>query len=118
MKRVLLVEDEERIARFIEKGLLKYGYQLTVVADGQQALAHASRQTYDIILLDLGLPTISGWTVLETWRCQELATPIIVITAFVDQGDRALALGAKAFMGKPFQFSELLATIRCNLPQR
>lgn len=117
MKRVLLVEDEERIARFIEKGLLKYGYAPTVVTDGRQALEQVERESYDIILLDLGLPIINGWAVLQTLRGQGLTLPIIVITALVDQGDRALGAGANDFISKPFPFSELLRAIERNLTE-
>lgn len=115
MTRVLLVEDEKRIARFIEKGLLKYGYHPTVVEDGQQALEQINREPYDIILLDLGLPIINGWTVLQTLRRQGVTLPIIVITALIDQGNRAMASGANAFIGKPFKFSELIVTIQRSL---
>ncbi len=115
MTRVLLVEDEKKIARFIEKGLLKYGYHPTVVEDGQQALEQINSDSYDILLLDLGLPIINGWTVLQTLRRQGFTLPIIVITALIDQGDRAMASGANAFIGKPFQFSELIVTIQRNL---
>ncbi|WP_299413576.1 response regulator [Acaryochloris sp. IP29b_bin.148] len=117
MKRVLLVEDEERIARFVEKGLLQYGYTPTIVTDGQQALEQIYRAVYDIVLLDLGLPVVDGWTVLKTLRAQGLTVPIIVITALVDQGDLVLASGANDFIGKPFQFSELLGMIERILPQ-
>lgn len=117
MKRVLLVEDEERIARFVEKGLLKHGYQSIVATDGQQALAQANLEAFDIVLLDLGLPIISGWTVLQTLRRQGFIAPIIVISAFVDQDELALASGANDFISKPFQFSELLKIIQRNLTE-
>ncbi|ABW31316.1 response regulator transcription factor [Acaryochloris marina] len=115
MKRVLLVEDEERIARFVEKGLLKHGYQSTLVTDGQQALDQANLEAFDVVLLDLGLPIISGWTVLQTLRQRGFTVPIIVITAFVDQDELALASGATDFISKPFQFSELIETIQRHL---
>ncbi|WP_299491711.1 response regulator transcription factor [Acaryochloris sp. IP29b_bin.137] len=114
MKRVLLVEDEERIARFITKGLLKYGFNLTVVSDGQQALEQVDQDAYDVILLDLGLPLVSGLTVLQTLREQGYSPPIIVITALVDQEEISLAAGATDFIAKPFSFSELLKTINRN----
>lgn len=117
MKRVLLVEDEERIARFVEKGLLKHGYHATIATDGQQALEQADLGTFDIVLLDLGLPIISGWTVLQTLRRQGFTAPIIVITAFVDQDELALASGANDFVSKPFQFSELLEIIQRHLTE-
>lgn len=111
MKRVLLVEDEERIARFVTKGLLKYGFKLTVVTNGQQALEQVTQESYDVILLDLGLPVVSGWTVLRTLREQGCSLPIIVITALADQDDSVFVAGATDFIAKPFQFSQLLATI-------
>lgn len=111
MKRVLLVEDEERIARFIAKGLLKYGFTPTVVNDGQQALEQFALAGYDVILLDLGLPVISGLTVLRTLREQGYSLPVIVITALVDQEEIALAAGATDFIAKPFSFSDLLNKI-------
>lgn len=114
-QRVLLVEDEDRIARFIEKGLLKHGYSLTIVTDGQQALEQIYHNTYDLVLLDLGLPTISGRAVLQTLRQQGFTLPIIVITACIDKKNLALGLGANAFIDKPFRFSELLEVIQSSL---
>lgn len=112
MTRVLLVEDEDRIARFIEKGLLKHGYYPTIVTDGQQALDEIYHGSHDLVLLDLGLPTISGREVLQTVRQQGFKLPIIVITAYSDKKNIALGLGANDFIDKPFRFSELLRVIQ------
>lgn len=118
MQRILLVEDEERIARFIEKGLRKYGYCPTIVTDGQQALDQIYHKSYDLVLLDLGLPTISGRMVLQTLRQQGFTLPIVVITAFVDRKNLVLGLGANGFIDKPFRFSELLEVIQRNLTKK
>lgn len=115
MTRVLLVEDENLIAQFIEKGLLRYGYSPTSVSDGQQALEEIYSKSYDLVLLDLGLPTISGREVLQTLRQRGFTLPIIVITAYSEKKNIALGLGANDFIDKPFRFSELLEIIQRNL---
>ncbi|BDM83229.1 response regulator transcription factor [Acaryochloris marina] len=117
MKRILLVEDEKRVASFIEKGLLKHGYCPTLVRDGEQALNQIYHESYDLVLLDLGLPIISGRAVLQTLRQQGFTLPIIVLTAYSEKKNLALGLGADGFIDKPFRFSELLEVIQSHLPQ-
>lgn len=116
MTHILIVEDEDRIAKFMEKGLLKSGFQASRAADGNVALALTATQSYDLILLDLGLPSLSGWDVLERLQAQKNKTPVIIVSAMTDEGDRALAAGAVDFVGKPFAWSFLLSKIRSHLP--
>jgi two-component system, OmpR family, copper resistance phosphate regulon response regulator CusR len=118
MFQILIVEDEARIATFLEKGLQKHDYQTTVAFDGEQATQMIQQRHFDLILLDLGLPIKNGLTVLQ--ELQQMPQPIpavIVLTARADDRDRhtSLQLGAKAFMTKPFRFNELLEQINTVL---
>jgi two-component system, OmpR family, copper resistance phosphate regulon response regulator CusR len=117
MSQILIVEDELRLAAFIEKGLRQKGFTTFIAADGMQALTMAGSQKVDLLLLDLGLPGIDGISVLQELRKQGEQFPIIVITARTDDGDRqtALASGANDFMAKPFRFNDLLARVRIQL---
>jgi DNA-binding response OmpR family regulator len=118
MCRILIAEDEPRIAAFIEKGLRKHGYQTVVVHDGIQAVEMAQALDFDLLLLDLGLPGKDGWTVLEDLR-QQLAgfLSVIIITARDDIQDRmrSLEFGVTDYMIKPFKFSDLLACIEAKV---
>ena len=119
MCQILIVEDEARLAAFIEKGLKKNGYKTTIAEDGQQALSMIAGDGFDLILLDLGLPIVDGWTVLKAVREQGEMRPIIIVTARKDDTDRTIALtqGANDYVTKPFRFSDLLARIRLLLPK-
>jgi two-component system, OmpR family, copper resistance phosphate regulon response regulator CusR len=114
---ILIAEDEERLAAFVEKGLKKNGFDTIVAADGVQALQEIDRQPIDLLLLDLGLPIKDGWTVLAETRSQNPDLPIIVVTAMTEERDRqrVLQLGANDYLPKPFKFSDLLAKVKLYL---
>lgn len=115
--RILIAEDEERISRFIEKGLRAAGYATTVVADGITAVDYAAGGEFDLLLLDVGLPRLDGFAVLAALRSAQLGLPIIFLTARGSSADTVAALegGADDYMVKPFRFEELLARIRLRL---
>jgi two-component system, OmpR family, copper resistance phosphate regulon response regulator CusR len=116
--RVLLVEDEARVASFIAQGLEGAGFVTDVVGEGNEAIARMDRgQSWDLILLDVGLPDIDGFQVLERVRRVDQATPVIMLTAHGDVPSRVkgLDLGADDYLPKPFDFDELVARIRAQL---
>ncbi|MGH7998845.1 MAG: response regulator [Brasilonema sp.] len=93
MNQVLIVEDEARLAAFVEKGLRKNGFSTTVAADGEQAIHMAENSHFDLILLDLKLPVKDGWTVLrELRRNHSKQFPIIIMTAMSDEQNKVAAL--------------------------
>src|SRR5262249_49185730 len=115
--RILVVEDEKKVGRFIEKGLQQEGYAVDVVHDGETAFSQASAFDYDAIILDLMLPRLSGLDVLRRIRAAKSKTPILVLSAKSELDDRVkgLDLGADDYMGKPFAFAELSARVRALL---
>ncbi len=116
---ILIVEDDEGIASFLAKGLKAEGYATTVARDGDEALAlaAASGDDLDLVLLDLTLPGTDGLSVLRTWRSQRLGVPVIVLTARGETADKVRGLdgGADDYVTKPFAFDELLARVRAGL---
>jgi DNA-binding response OmpR family regulator len=112
--RILIVEDEERIARFIKTGLEEESYAVDVVADGSDALDWVASAEYDLILLDVMLPGLNGFEVTRILRDRGVVTPILMLTARDDIDDRVKGLdsGADDYLPKPFAFKELLARIR------
>ncbi len=114
MYRILIAEDETRLASFVEKGLRKNGFNPTIAEDGEQVLSLLASEPFDLLLLDVGLPLKDGWTVLLDLRQKQKALPVIIMTAMSDNGnrDRALRLGANEFVTKPFKFSALLERIQ------
>jgi two-component system, OmpR family, copper resistance phosphate regulon response regulator CusR len=120
MNCILIVEDETRIAAFIEKGLRKQGFKTIVAEDGLQGLHIASHEKIDLLLLDLGLPLKSGWEVLEELRDRGFNFPIIIMTAFSDEQNRFTAMyrGASDYLTKPFKFQDLLAMVRSQFNSR
>lgn len=117
MGSILVVEDEERIASFVAKGLAAAGHRPTVVADGASALEHARSGAFDLVLLDVGLPGIDGFEVLKRLRLEKNPVPIIMLTARSALQDTVAGLdgGANDYLPKPFRFDELLARVRLRL---
>jgi two-component system, OmpR family, copper resistance phosphate regulon response regulator CusR len=112
--RILIVEDEPKTAAYLAKGLQENGFVVDVATDGQEGLTLASTVAFDVIILDVMLPHVDGWTVLAAIRQQHKDTPVLFLTArdAVDDRVRGLELGADDYLVKPFAFSELLARIR------
>lgn len=119
MARILIVEDEPRIASFVAKGLGAEGHQTTVAADGLTGLDHALSGDFDLLVLDIGLPALDGFDLLEQLRAQGSRMPVIVLTARDSVSDTVSALegGADDYMPKPFRFAELSARIKLRLRQ-
>lgn len=117
MSRILVVEDEERIASFIEKGLTTNGFSATVASDGDEAFALARSGQFDLMILDLGVPRKDGFDVLRDLRRYDKRMPVIILTARTSVRDTVAGLegGADDYMPKPFRFQELLARIRLRL---
>lgn len=112
--RVLVVEDEHRIAQAICKGLEQEMYAVDVVYDGQEGLDMASTEEYDLIILDRMLPHLDGLEIAHALRKQQIHTPILMLTAKSQVSDRVEGLdaGADDYLVKPFAFEELLARLR------
>ena len=117
MTRILIAEDEERLASFIEKGLRAEGFATTLVGDGEVAAAVASEQEFDLLVLDLGLPGKDGMEVLRELRARGSRLPVVILSAR-DETVEGLELGADDYMTKPFRFDELLARIRVRLREQ
>jgi DNA-binding response OmpR family regulator len=117
VNRILIAEDEPRIASFLEKGLRAAGYATAVVADGAQVADRARTGEVDLLILDLGLPGLDGLAALAQIRARGDRLPVLVLTARDAVKDRVtgLDLGADDYMTKPFSFEELLARIRARL---
>jgi two-component system copper resistance phosphate regulon response regulator CusR len=116
-KRILIAEDEERIASFLEKGLRSNGFTTTVTGDGRDALDLADTGEFDLLILDVGLPGKDGFTVLRELRDRGRRTPVIILTARDSVEDTVAGLegGADDYVPKPFRFEELLARVRVRL---
>ena len=112
--RLLLVEDDQNISRFLVKGLREDQHVVDLVEDGAEAEIQAASDDYDVILLDLMLPGLDGFEVCRRLRQQQIDTPVLVITARDAVADRVTGLdaGADDYLVKPFAFEELLARIR------
>jgi DNA-binding response OmpR family regulator len=117
MTRILIVEDEDRIVSFLEKGLRANGYTTVAVGDGDSAVALARDDSFDLMILDLGLPGRDGRDVLRAVRARGERLPILVLTARdgVEDTVGSLEQGADDYVTKPFRFEELLARIRLRI---
>jgi two-component system, OmpR family, copper resistance phosphate regulon response regulator CusR len=115
--RILIVEDDALVSSFIEKGLRASGYSTHVVADGGEAVPLALTQNFDLLILDMALPTREGFEVLREIRRQGNEIPVIVLTGRPEMRDvvSVLDVGADDYMTKPFRFEELLARVRARL---
>jgi two-component system copper resistance phosphate regulon response regulator CusR len=115
--RILLVEDESRVAGFIAKGLREQAYAVDIASDGEQALYQAAVNQYDIVILDVMLPVKDGHTVCRELRGSGFRAPILMLTArgAVDDRVEGLDSGADDYLAKPFDFKELLARLRALL---
>lgn len=112
--RILLIEDEKKVARFISKGLMEESYAVDIAPDGEEGAFLAEINDYDLIILDIMLPKKDGFEVMKEIRSKGIKIPVIMLTAKDDIKDKihGLDLGADDYITKPFAFSELLARIR------
>jgi len=110
--RILVVEDEKRIADFLSRGLESGGYAVDVAGDGNAAVEMVHATEYDLIILDLGLPDMDGMTVLKKIRTRKTSPPVLILSArdAVDDRVKGLEGGADDYLVKPFAFVELLAS--------
>jgi two-component system, OmpR family, copper resistance phosphate regulon response regulator CusR len=117
VNRILIAEDETRLASFLEKGLRSNGFVTTVAPDALTALALARDDDFDLLILDLGLPGLDGMTILRTMRAQGQRLPVVILSARDEVGDKVAGLehGADDYVAKPFRFEELLARVRVRL---
>ncbi len=117
MTRILIAEDESRIVAFLEKGLRAAGYSTVAVGSGRDAAALARDDSFDFMILDLGLPDLDGQRVLSAIRDRGERLPVLILTARdgVEDTVRSLEGGADDYMTKPFRFEELLARVRLRL---
>ena len=115
--RILVVEDERKVANFIRQGLAEEGHTVEVAADGAVALDLLEGPPYDLVVLDLMLPKVDGFEILKLARARRLTTPVLVLTARDSVADkvRGLDLGADDYLTKPFSFDEFLARVRALL---
>ena len=115
--RVLIIEDEQKVADFIQKGLQQEGYAVDVARDGQEGAYQAESFDYDAVILDLMLPKLPGLEVLSRIRAHKLSLPVLILTAKGSLEDKVKGLdsGASDYLVKPFAFAELSARIRALL---
>jgi len=115
--RILVVEDEKRIADFLSRGLESAGYAVDVAAEGSRAMDLLHATEYDMVVLDLGLPDMDGLTVLKKIRNRKASPPVLILSARDSVDDRVKGLegGADDYLVKPFAFVELLARVRVLL---
>ncbi len=118
--RILLVEDDARVASFIRRGLREENYAVDLAKDGEEALFMAQTNEYDLVILDLLLPKKCGLEVLRTLREERVNIPVLILTAKDEMEDkvRGLDAGADDYLTKPFGFEELLARVRALIRRR
>lgn len=118
--RILVVEDEKKVATFIKKGLQEEGYAVDAVYNGTDGLNFATDQSYDLVILDIYLPGIDGLTILKKLRDVKVKTPVLLLTVRATIEDKVLGLnsGADDYLTKPFAFEELIARVRALLRRK
>lgn len=112
--KILLVEDEARLASFIRKGMSAEGYEVEVAYDGRTGLSLFRREVYDIIVLDVNLPHVNGFELCRLIRSENEAVPVLMLTALDSLADKSdgFNAGADDYLAKPFEFQELLLRVR------
>lgn len=115
--KILIVEDDPDIARQLSTHLSECGYVTHIAADGEDGHFQGATETYDAVLLDIGLPTLDGFSILERWRAAGRAMPVIILTARTQKMEtiRGLEAGADDYIAKPFDMEELTARLRTNI---
>ncbi|MGD0857117.1 MAG: response regulator [Dehalococcoidia bacterium] len=117
--RILVVEDDRRLAGIVKRGLMEEGYSIDSVYDGEKAQCMAETTPYDLIILDIMLPKKDGIAVCQELRAKQVSVPILILTARDSDTDRVKGLnsGANDYMIKPFAFSELVDRVRVLMKQ-
>jgi heavy metal response regulator len=120
LMRLLVVEDEKKVASFIKKGLEEEGYAVDLAADGETGLMMGLDGVHNLIILDVNLPRMDGLSVLKELRKKKVTTPVLLLTVKATIEDKVLGLdsGADDYLTKPFAFQELLARVRALLRRR
>ncbi len=115
--KILVIEDEKKIANLIQKGLKEQGYSVDLSHEGKEGLDRACASPYDAILLDIMLPGLDGLSLLRMLRDRKIATPVMILTARGDVSERVAGLdcGADDYLAKPFAMDELVARLRALL---
>jgi len=118
--KILLIEDEAKIAEFVVKGLSAAGYDVTHVDDGERGLAAVREEMHDLVILDVMLPKLNGFDLLHQARSEGVVTPVIILSAKVDLPDRLMGfeMGADDYLPKPFFVEELVARIKAVMQRK
>ena len=115
--KILVVEDEKKVASFIKRGLEEEKYEVVTIHDGEEGLSTATEKSFDLIILDVMLPKMDGVTIMKELRARKVLTPVLMLTAKGEVEDIVAGLdsGSDDYLTKPFAFAELLARVRALL---